>query len=246
MRSELRKLTVLPTPRWTAAAVLASVLIAAIVVAITGTGRDATGGDQESLALIFGVTIPTWIASIVIGVWVAGLEYGQKTMRRTLSRNPNRLEVVGSKLATALIATVVLTLAATVISAPLLALASSGHEMGISVGDALRNGLGSLANNLIYVVAGFSFGLATRSMAGGMTIALGFFFVIDSLLAEIPKVGDFMISAVSGEIFQKIAGSEVAGTDLEVHLVRAVLASLVWAAVLIGLSSLRFVKTDVE
>jgi len=239
MRPELRKLSVLPTPRWTAAAVLGAVLIAAVVVAFKGAGQD-------SLALTFGVGIPTFIASIVIGVWMAGLEYGQKTMRRTLTRNPNRMEVVFNKLAVAILATTVLTLGATLIATPLFALASSGHDFTIPAADTLKLGLGSLANNIVYVIAGFSLGLITRSMAGGMTLALGFFFVIDSLLTAIPKVGDFMLSAVSGEIFQEIVGKDIAGTDLDVKIVQAVLITLAWVVAFVGLSSLRFMNTDID
>lgn len=239
MRSELRKLLVLPTPRWTAAALLAAVLIAGVAVAVFGPG-------DENLAEAFGLAVPAWIAAIVIGVWLPGLEYGQKTMRRTLTRNPNRLEVVGAKLAVVLLATVALTVVPALIAAPLFSLAASAHDSGIPVDDTLRIALGGLANNLIYAAAGFSFGLATRSMAGGMTIALAFFFVIDSLLTEIPKIGDFMLSAASGEIYQKIVGDELAGTDLEVNLVRAILVTVLWVGAFVGVSSLRFLRSDID
>ncbi|HTU15678.1 MAG TPA: hypothetical protein VMF31_10800 [Solirubrobacterales bacterium] len=239
MRPELRKLSVLPTPRWTAAAVLVAILIATVVVAFKGAGRD-------SLALTFGVGVPTYIASIVIGVWMAGLEYGQKTMKRTLTRNPNRLEVVFSKLAVAILAATALTVGAALVATPLFALASSGHDLTIPAADTIKVGLGSLANNIVYVIAGFSLGLVTRSMAGGMTLALGFFFVIDSLLTAIPKVGDFMLSAVSGEIFQEIVGKDIAGTDLEVKIVQAVSITVLWVVAFVALSSARFLRTDID
>jgi len=239
MRSELRKLTVLPTPRWTAVVTVAAVMIAALVVAISGAGED-------NLALLVGIGLPTWIASIVLGVWMSGLEYGQKTMRRTLTRNPNRLAVVGDKLAVALLAGVGLTVLATAVAIPLFSLASSGHELKVAAADTLDVGIGNLVNNIVYVIAGFSFGLVTRSMAGGMTAALAFFFVMDSLLTQIPVVGDYMLAAVSTEIFQGIVGNEIAGTDLEVNLARAIVVSVLWLAVFVGVSTLRFVRTDVE
>ena len=239
MRSELRKLTVLPTPRWTLFAVVLAAGIAAGVVAFTGPGDD-------SLALNLGVGLPTWIASLAIGVWMTGLEYGQKTMRRTISRNPNRLNLIATKLAVAMLATTALTVIATVVAAPLLALAASGSDSGIPVGDTLRFGLGMLMTNFVYTMVGFSLGLATRSMAGGMTIALAFFFVFDGALKAIPKAGDFMLSSVNIEIFQKIVGTELAGTDVEVHLVQAILVSAVWVAAFVGLSSFRFLRSDID
>ena len=239
MRPELRKLLALPTPRWTAAALLAAVLIATVVVAIFGAGNEA-------LAEGLGVSMPAWIAAIVIGVWLPGLEYGQKTMRRTLTRNPNRLEVVFDKLGVVLLAALAISIVPALIAAPLFSVASAAHDSTISAADMLRVAAGGVANNLVYATAAFSFGLATRSMAGGMTIALAFFFVIDSLLTAIPKVGDFMLTSVSGEIYEAIVGKELAGTDLEVHVVRAVVVTVAWLAVFLGLSSLRFLRTDID
>jgi|GEM_PF-1804717 len=240
MRSELRKLVVLPTPRWTLITVVFAAVITAVVVAFVGPGSD-------SLPLnVIGVALPTWVASIVIGVWMAGLEYGQNTMRRTLSRNPNRLKLIGNKLTVALLATTAITVIATVVATPLLALAASGSDAGLPPGDTLLAGLGMLAGNVVYTIAGFCSGLASRSMAGGMTIALTFFFAIDNAMTAIPKVGDFMLSAVSTEIFQEIVGTDIAGTDFDVKIVQAVLVSLVWVAAFVGLSSFRFMRTDVS
>lgn len=239
MRPELRKLMVLPTPRWTALVLAAGVVIATIFVAIMGAGQD-------SLAEGFGISVPAWIASIVIGVWLPGLEYGQKTMRRTLSRNPNRVEVIFAKLGVVLLAATAISLIPALIAAPLFALASSGHEATISAPDTIMVGIGGLANNLVYAAAGFSFGLVTRSMAGGMTIALAFFFVIDNLLTAIPKIGDYMLTAASGEIYQAIVGTEIAGTDFDVNVLRAVLITFAWVAVFVGISSVRFLKTDID
>ncbi|MBK8295163.1 MAG: hypothetical protein IPK93_10465 [Solirubrobacterales bacterium] len=232
-------MTVLPTPKWTVVATVAAVLVAALIVAIAGAGED-------NLALLMGIGLPTWIGSIVLGAWISGLEYGQRTMRRTLTRNPNRLSVIGNKLAVALLGGAGLTILATAIAIPLFSLASSGHELKVAASDTLNVGIGNLVNNVAYVIAGFSFGLFTRSMAGGMTVALAFFFVIDSLLTQIPVVGDYMLAAVSTEIFHAIVGNELVSSDSEVNLARAVAVSVLWLAVFVGLSTLRFVRTDVD
>lgn len=239
MRSELRKLTVLPTPKWTFVATGATVLVAALIIAIAGAGED-------NLPLLMGIGLPTWIGSIVLGAWMSGLEYGQKTMRRTLTRNPDRLSVVGNKLAVALLAGLGLTILASVIAIPLFSLASIGHDLKVSASDTLKVGIGNLPNNVVYVIAGFSFGLFTRSMAGGMTAALAFFFVIDSLLTQIPVVGDYMLAAVSNEIFQSIVGPELYSQDAEVNLVRAFAVSVLWLVAFVSLSTIRFVRTDVD
>lgn len=232
-------MAVLPTPKWTFVATGASVLVAALVIAIAGAGED-------NLALLMGIGLPTWIGSIVLGAWMSGLEYGQGTMRRTLTRNPDRLSVVGNKLAVAVLAGIGLTIFASAIAIPLFSLASTGHELKVAASDTLRVGIGNLPSNVIYVIAGFSFGLLTRSMAGGMTAALAFFFVIDSLLSQIPVVGDYMLAAVSNEIFQAIVGSDIYSMDSEVNLAGAIAVAVLWLVAFVGISTLRFVRTDVD
>lgn len=75
MTAELLKLRCLPTPRWTLAAVLATFVITLVIAAIVGPGDGGT-------ALLLGVGLPTQVASIVIGAWMAGVEYGQGTKAR--------------------------------------------------------------------------------------------------------------------------------------------------------------------
>lgn len=239
MRPELRKMMVLPTPRWTAGILLGAVLVATAGVAAFGPG-------DAHIAEAVGLTVPGWIAAIVIGVWLPGLEYGQKTMRRTLTRNPNRLELVANKLAVVLLAVTALTVVPALIAAPSFAIAASFHDASVPILDTLRSTAGSLAGNLVFAAAGFSFGLATRSMAGGVSIALAFFFVIESLLTRIPKVGDLMLTSVSSEIFQAIVGEEIAETSYEVHLARALVVTAFWLVAFVGLSSWRFVRTDID
>ncbi len=243
MRSELRKMTYLPTLRWTAATVLAAVLVAAAAVALIGVGED-------DLAPVFGLATPTWIASIVIGVWLVGLEYGQKTMRRTLSRNPDRLRLVVTKAALGVFAAALLTVLATAVAVPLLTLASAGHELKITASEVLRVGLGSLVSNVVVVVIALSLALVTRSMAGGMAVALGFFFVIDTILAEIPVVGKYMFSAVSAEVFGQLSGDRFSDRYTDgiegVGLALAAGLTLMWAAVFLAAGTARFVRSDVE
>ena len=58
---------------------------------------------------------------------------------------------------------------------------ASAHDESMSVADQLQYGLAALVNNLIYATVAFALALITRSMAGGMALALVFAFVIDSL-----------------------------------------------------------------
>jgi ABC-type transport system involved in multi-copper enzyme maturation permease subunit len=90
MNSELLKLRSLPTPRWTLAGVVAAFVITIVVAAIIGP-RDG------AVVFLLAVGLPTSIASIVLGAWMAGVEYGQGTIRRALTADPRRLRLVGAK-----------------------------------------------------------------------------------------------------------------------------------------------------
>jgi ABC-type transport system involved in multi-copper enzyme maturation permease subunit len=167
MTAELRKLLALPTPRWTLAATIVAVGVAALVAALAGPGK---GEDLAPLQL--GVGLTTGVAVIVLGAWMIGHEYGQKTLRRTLTADPGRSRLLLSKLAVLLGAVAVVTVILFAISAPLFSAIGSAHGEAMPIGDTLQYGVAALLSNLIYATVAFALALATRSMAGGMALAL--------------------------------------------------------------------------
>jgi ABC-type transport system involved in multi-copper enzyme maturation permease subunit len=237
MTAELLKLRSLPTPRWTFAAVLAAFVIALVVSAVAGPGD---GGA----ALVLGVGLPTGIATIVVGAWMAGVEYGQGTIRRALTADPRRLRLVGAKLAVVLGAVTALSVVPALAAAPLL----SALGASIPVDATLQEGLAYLVNNLIYAVVGFALALLTRSMAGGMALALAFGFVIDPALSAIPSVGDYSLGGAVIEIIRAI-GSDTMNfgqTAEDPELARAIPVAAVWVAGLVGAAVARFTRSDVN
>lgn len=240
MNAELRKLISLPMPRWTAVAVLACGLVAGVIVFFAGTG----GEPAEILSGVVGV--PLWIASIVIGAWMIGVEYGQKTMRRALSADPGRLRLIASKLVVLFAYVVLLTAVATIFGAVVLAVAASGHGGGAGIGDAVKIGFGSLTQNLIYAAVGFFLALFTRSMAGGMTVALAFGFIIDSVLSAIPQYGDYSLSIAATDIYAAVVGTELAGITEDPDLGRGLLITAAWLTLFGVVSGLRFLRADVD
>ena len=241
MTAELLKLRCLPTPRWTLAAALAALVTALVVAWIVGPGDGQT-------AFLLGVGVPTGIASIVLGAWMAGVEYGQGTIRRALTADPRRLSLVGAKLAVVLASVTALSVVTALVATPLLSAAGSAHDAAIPAGDTLQQGLAHLVNNLIYAVVGFALALLTRSMAGGMALALAFAFVIDSTLSTIPSVGDFALGGAVNEIMTAIGSESVnfgpAAADPE--LARAIPVAAVWVAGLLGAAVARFTRGDVD
>jgi ABC-type transport system involved in multi-copper enzyme maturation permease subunit len=240
MNAELRKLIALPTPRWVLAATTGALVTAALVAALAGPGDG-----RDMLPVKLGVGYTTWIAATVLGAWMIGLEYGQKTVRRALTADPRRLRLLLAKLAVALGATAALTVVLFAAAAPLFSAIASARGQSMPATETLEFGLATLFNNLVYATAGFALALATRSMAGGMTLALGFAFVISSALSAIPSIGAYALSSAVLDVMAGIAGGQLFGID-EPNIARALAVTAAWLTVLIGVSMMRFTRSDVD
>jgi ABC-2 type transport system permease protein len=242
MTAELRKLLALPTPRWTLVATVAGVVIAALVAALAGPGKG-----EDMLPIQLGVGLATSVGAIVLGAWMMGVEYGQKTLRRALSAHPSRARLLLAKLAVVLGTVTVVTVVLSVVSAPVFSAIASAHGESMPVRESLEYGLAAVFNNLVYATVAFALALLTRSMAGGMALALVFAFVIDGLLSAIPVVGDYALSAAVLELMSAISGAKLDGiSDSDPNIVRALGVTIVWLAALVGVSSMRFTRSDIE
>lgn len=109
-------------------------------------------------------------------------------LRRVLTADPRRLRLVGAKLGVVAAAAIAISAVAGLAAAPALSLVASANDVSIPAGETLREGLAYLVGNVIYATVGFGLALLTRSMAGGMALALAFAFIIDSALSAIPSV----------------------------------------------------------
>ena len=242
MTAELRKLLALPTPRWTLVATVFGAIVALVVAALAGPGD---GKDMMPVQL--GVGLATSVGAIVLGAWMIGVEYGQRTLRRALSADPSRARLVLAKLGVALGAVTVVTLLISVITAPVFSAIASSHNESMSVADQLQYGLAALVNNLIYATVAFALALITRSMAGGMALALVFAFVIDSLMSAIPTVGDYALATGVVGLMTEISGIDIGGMDDGgPTLLLAVGITAAWLAAMLAISVTRFMRTDVD
>ncbi len=233
MTPELLKLRCLPTPRWVVAGTLGALATAIGLAIAFGVGPD------DGVALGLGAELPTAIAAIVLGVWVVGLEYGQNTMRRVLTAEPRRLRVVVAKLALAVAAAAALTVVVFAIAAAALPAIADSHDEALSAGDVVRAGLAALIGNAALAAVGGAFGLLVRSMAGGLTIALVYAFVVDTSLSAIPRVGDYTSSGAQLEIYDAI--TQAPG---EQAVVQAALVLAAWVAAFVALGAVRLVRSD--
>lgn len=240
MRAELLKVRSMPTPFWCGVAVLLAFLAGLAVTFIWGAGPDL-----DSTALI---AFPTQIAAIVIGVWIFGVEYGQNTLRRTLTADPDRRRLILAKLAVVLLVVAAVTALLYLLALPLYGLANSGHGFGFNAGDLLRQAAGAIFTNLAYTLVGAAFAMIAASMAGGMTAALVFIFVLDGMFSLIPEAGDFTFGLAMADLGRAITGTTAEGLATGAGHGAPLAAVIVagWLAVLLFLGGNRLLGSDVK
>lgn len=240
MRAELLKVRSMPTPFWCAIALAVFFLIGLAVTFVWGAGSDL-----DVLGLI---QFPTMICSVVFGVWIFGVEYGQNTLRRSLTADPDRVRLILAKAATALLVTVGVTALLFLIALPLYGIANSGHDCAWASSDVLKQGAATVFANAIYALVGGAFAMVTASMAGGMTAALVFIFVLDGMLTLIPRAGDWTFGLAMSDVTRAITGSAEQGLNAGAGhgVALALLLVAAWVAVLFGLGLQRLVKSDVK
>lgn len=235
MRAEWLKVRSLPTPRWTLA-VCGFLLVLALAV-----GYFAGVGEEDDGVLGIGLELPTAIGSIVLGAWIVGLEYGQGTMRRTLTADPRRTRLFGAKLAVIVLVVTALTLGLFLVGGVAFHAVAAHDGLDVPWDNIVAQAFGALEGNLVGAVVGAAVTLLTRSMAGGVTVALAFAFILDTALSAIPSVGDWTLSTATIDIYETIRGDD----DGDTELARAVLMTIVWCGGLSVLGLLRFERSDV-
>lgn len=237
MSGEIAKLRYLALPRWTAGVVLAVVLVvgAALLIFPPSKADDFATIPAFAVGTVFG------IAAIVFAVWAASLEFSAGTLQRTLTAEPNRHRVLGFKLTGALLGTAVVALAAAAASAGLAEIAASHANAALDNGDLAQQVFSTVPSALAYAGVGFGFGLLTRSMGGGITLALALAFVLDGILGFVPGLEDVGFGRLTHDLTGGLAGDET-----QIGLVPALLGSVAWVAVVMIPGWLRFVRGDLK
>lgn len=236
MRSELLKLRCLPTPRWMVVSAVALGLLLCVGVAIDAPPKPS---DYSDAALV--AALVTAIQSIVLGVWMVGVEYGQGTMRRVVAANPARLSLLTSKLIILLICILVGTVAIILMYWALVATtATLFNGVSIPANDLPEEIAGALVINVGGAVLGFTMALLTRSMAGGIAATFIITLVVDSALGAIPYVGDYTFGKNMTDVEALVRGDEV---EL---WARALALTIGWLVALTAVSWLRFARQDVK
>ncbi len=241
MRAELLKIRSMPTPMWCLIALLICFVLGIAGVIKWGPGDDAGAAD-------IAVGLPTLIAAVIFGVWMAGVEFGQNTLRQVLTADPRRGRLILAKLSVIVLVVGLVTAGLYLLSLPVYHLAASGHEGSITTEAVLRAGLSAVVSNLAFAIVGFAFALITASMAGGITMALVFIFVIDTVTSLIPWIENYAMGPALSDITENISGvdSGLFGESVSKATAQDVIVALAWLVGLVALGSLRFIRSEVK
>ncbi|MEQ8834742.1 MAG: hypothetical protein RIB67_09910 [Miltoncostaeaceae bacterium] len=234
MRAELLKLRTLPTPRWTALGTLGVLAVTIVIGIFSGVG------PVDDAALALGAELPTAVAAVILGTWIVGVEYGQNTMHRTLTAEPRRIRLIAAKAAAGLIATLALTALVFAIAAATLPAIAGAHDQTLTAETVMRHGVAALIANGALGLLATGIGLLVRSMAGAVTIALVWAFVIDSALTAVPRAGEWTGQNASFELWEVI--TQQPGADVDV--LRASLVLVAWVGAFLLAGGLNFVRRD--
>lgn len=237
MAAELAKLRSLPTPRVTLFVSLAFVGFVFLVTLLSGTDKAASYVDGAESAAALGAGL----GSIVIGVWMVGVEYGEGTLRRVLTADPRRISLLGAKLAVGIAAVLALTIVSWTAAVAAMSLSAAINGVASPADELVGNAVAALFLNSVYALVGMGVALLTRSMAGGMTVMLALLFAVEVIVAAIPGIEKVSLLQATVEIGNAISGDE---DDPEVG--RGILVTLAWVVVVTGAGMLRFLEEDVD
>lgn len=238
MSGEIAKLRYLALPRWAAGSVFAITLIvgAALLIFPPGKVDKFITTPAFALGMVFG------IAAIVFAVWSASVEFSSGTLQRTLTAEPIRSRVLGSKLTCVLAGTAIVGLAAAAASAGLSEIAASNAGASLDDGDLAGQLFSQVPSALAFAGIGFGFGLLTRSMGGGITLALALAYIADGIIGFIPGFENVGFGRLTHDLTSGLSGEG----DTVNSLGAAAFGTVVWVAIVMVPGWLRFTRGDLK
>lgn len=238
MSAEIAKVRFLPFPRWTAAAVVGLMVLAGLILVGTTPTDTSWYEDAPGLALNLGYQI----AAIVLGVWIATLEFTSGTLQRTLTAEPNRSRVLLDKAVVLCVTTLVIGAAAILTGITLSEIAAQRASVDIDVGDLFRALFGTLPNGVIGALVGFGLGLLTRSMGAGIGLTFALVFIADGFLSALPGISGYTFGQVTTDLTSHLSGTG----DTERGFAMSLLLTLAWMVVLMLPGCVQFAKGDLK
>ena len=237
LRVELVKILKLPTPRWVFIVTFLAVLAGSVaVIALKPSGTDIDWYvDAPSLA----AQILGPVGAIILGAWVAGLDFSSRTIRLTATMQPSRGRMLDAKLLAALILVIVFVLFAFGLAFGAAKGCTLYGDVPFPVEQQLRDFGGQALQAALWGMFAFSIALLLRSYVAGLVVALVLAIGVDFLLQQIPTVGRYTFGSATTSLSDSIALKSA-----EFPVGQAAGIAVVWLAVIFLLGALRFRRGD--
>ncbi|MBI5310126.1 MAG: ABC transporter permease [Actinobacteria bacterium] len=235
--AELTKLRALPTPRVIAAVCFGlTLLVGLILLGVQPSDATVYRDIATGPASIF-----VFIASIVFGAWVFGVEFGQGTLRRVLTAEPRRGVVLAAKALVVVCGVAVFAAALMAFSIGLIALVASASAVELDIGYSFKALAAMTIEGTLFALLASAFTLLFRSYAGGMIASLAMVFVGDGLIGLWSAVRDYTFGASIDSID---AAFDVTDADPTFALIPSILIALAWVAAAAVPGVVRFLRGD--
>lgn len=214
VRSELLKLRTTRTFLGITLAALGLIALIAGAGAAAGTYGSGDPSPGRDLLEIGGLAQPF---ALVLGVLAVSTEFRHGTITPSLLTVPRRAQLVIAKLVAHGVAGLILGLVAYGLAAALAfpILSARGISSDLSVGTAAELTAGGLVCVMLLAAIGVGVGAIVRNQVGAVMVALGWWIIVEPLLATIPKVGDSIGKyGIDGAINAASASSIAANPEL--------------------------------
>ena len=251
MRSEWTKLRTVRSTFWT----LTFTVVAMLGLGALFTALEAARWDRRSpseiaefnplLYSLAGMNLAP-LSVGVLGVLVMTSEYATGAITSTLAATPQRLMLLGAKVATFAVAVGAVSIAST-LGAFFLGQAILGpNHGGLSITDpgVLRGVLGGATFLVAIGVIAVGLGAALRRSAGAAAAVFGLLLVLPGLVTLLPGTWDERV----GKVLPGAAGAAMSSPDRVTRLLSPTSAALMlcaWAAVALAAGALALTRRDV-
>jgi len=191
------------------------------------------------------------IFTTIVASWIGGAEFGWGTWRVVLGRDDRRSLFFGSKVAVLVVVVAVGTTTAVACGmvAGMAAGTASGRQLILT---GVAQGVTAAAlSQAVYGLVAFSVGMATRSTAVAIAVGLGWFLIVQNLLAAVRQVGPYLLNVSLDTVTATPLGSagvdqsDLMATLYGIGTVRAWIQIALWLAVFVGGAWLTFAKRDI-
>jgi hypothetical protein len=215
VRSEWTKFRSLRSTWWSiGAAVVVTVGLGVLVsvIAASATDPSTVPADVAGRSEI-GNLLSSLVVAVLAVLLICG-EYGTGMIRSSMTAVPRRLPVLWGKLAVFVSVLLPLSLVSSVVAFVLGQLvwrAKGRNHVWFGDPDVTRIVLGSALTLVLLGICALAIGTLVRSTAGGISVVVGLFFVLPTLLQAMPtriaELGRFLPSNAAGAVWHEALSS---------------------------------------